>query len=134
MTEESLTELPAGRDPTLRVVPMPADASHTGDIFGGWIMSQVDLAGSVPAMRLAKGRVATVAVNSFLFKKPVFVGDLVSFYADVVSVGRTSITVNVEVYAQRRPDEQICVKVTEATLTYVAVDNNRRPRAVSAQQ
>jgi acyl-CoA thioesterase YciA len=75
-----------------------------------------------------------VAVNSFLFKKPVFVGDLVSFYADVVSVGRTSITVNVEVYAQRRPDEQICVKVTEATLTYVAVDNNRRPRAVSAQQ
>jgi acyl-CoA thioesterase YciA len=134
MTEESLTELPVGKDPTLRVVPMPADASHTGDIFGGWIMSQVDLAGSVPAMRLAKGRVATVAVNSFLFKKPVFVGDLVSFYADVVSVGRTSITVNVEVYAQRRPDEQICVKVTEATLTYVAVDNNRRPRAVSAQQ
>ena len=134
MSEEALTELPAGRDPTLRVVPMPADASHTGDIFGGWIMSQVDLAGSVPAMRLAKGRVATVAVNSFLFKKPVFVGDLVSFYADVVSVGRTSITVNVEVYAQRRPDEQICVKVTEATLTYVAVDNNRRPRAVSAQQ
>ena len=134
MSEESLTELPEGKDPTLRVVPMPADASHTGDIFGGWIMSQVDLAGSVPAMRLAKGRVATVAVNSFLFKKPVFVGDLVSFYADVVSVGRTSITVNVEVYAQRRPDEQICVKVTEATLTYVAVDNNRRPRAVSAQQ
>lgn len=134
MTEESLTELPVGKDPTLRVVPMPADASHTGDIFGGWIMSQVDLAGSVPAMRLAKGRVATVAVNSFLFKKPVFVGDLVSFYADVVSVGRTSITVNVEVYAQRRPDEQICVKVTEATLTYVAVDNNRRPRVVSAQQ
>ena len=134
MSEESLTELPEGTDPTLRVVPMPADASHTGDIFGGWIMSQVDLAGSVPAMRLAKGRVATVAVNSFLFKKPVFVGDLVSFYADVVSVGRTSITVNVEVYAQRRPDEQICVKVTEATLTYVAVDNNRRPRAVSAQQ
>jgi acyl-CoA thioesterase YciA len=134
MTEESLTELPVGKDPTLRVVPMPADASHTGDIFGGWIMSQVDLAGSVPAMRLAKGRVATVAVNSFLFKKPVFVGDLVSFYAEIVSVGRTSITVNVEVYAQRRPDEQICVKVTEATLTYVAVDNNRRPRVVSAQQ
>ena len=134
MTEESLTELPAGRDPTLRVVPMPADASHTGDIFGGWIMAQVDLAGSVPAMRLAKGRVATVAVNSFQFKKPVFVGDLVSFYAEVVRVGRTSITVNVEVYAQRRPDEQICVKVTEATLTYVTVDNNRRPRVVSAQQ
>jgi len=85
-------------------------------------------------MRLAKGRVATVAVNSFHFKQPVMVGDLVSIYADVVRVGRTSITVSVEVYAQRRPDEQICVKVTEATLTYVAVDNNRRPRVVSAQQ
>ncbi len=105
-SEESLTELPAGKDPTLRVVPMPADANPTGDIFGGWIMSQVDIAGSIPAMRLARGRVATVAVNSFVFKKPVFVGDLVSFYAEVVRVGRTSITVNVEVYAQRRPDEE----------------------------
>jgi len=134
MKDESVTALPVGKEPTLRLVPMPADASHTGDIFGGWIMSQVDLAGSVPAMRLAKGRVATVAVNSFHFKQPVMVGDLVSIYADVVRVGRTSITVSVEVYAQRRPDEQICVKVTEATLTYVAVDNNRRPRVVSAQQ
>jgi acyl-CoA thioesterase YciA len=133
MSEESLTALPQDKEPTLRVVPLPADASHTGDIFGGWIMSQVDLAGSIPAMRLAKGRVATVAVNSFHFKKPVFVGDLVSFYAEVVSVGRTSITVNVEVYAQRRPEEVECVKVTEATLTYVAVDNNRRPRLVSPQ-
>ena len=113
---------------------MPADASYTGDIFGGWIMSQVDLAGSVPAMRLAKGRVATVAVNSFQFRQPVLVGDLVSLYAEVVRVGRTSITVNVEVYAQRRPEEVVCVKVTEATLTYVAVDDNRRPRVVSAQQ
>lgn len=129
-----MTTLPQGKEPTLRLVPMPADASHTGDIFGGWIMSQVDLAGSVPAMRLAKGRVATVAVNSFHFKQPVMVGDLVSIYSEVVRVGRTSITVNVEVYAQRRPDEQTCVKVTEATLTYVAVDNNRRPRVVSAQQ
>ena len=129
-----MTALPQDKELTLRVVPLPADASHTGDIFGGWIMSQVDLAGSIPAMRLAKGRVATVAVNSFHFKKPVFVGDLVSFYAEVVRVGRTSITVNVEVYAQRRPEEVECVKVTEATLTYVAVDNNRRPRVVSAQQ
>jgi len=134
MSEESLTALPQDKEPTLRVVPLPADASHTGDIFGGWIMSQVDLAGSIPAMRLAKGRVATVAVNSFHFKKPVFVGDLVSFYAEVVKVGRTSITVNVEVYAQRRPEEVVCVKVTEATLTYVAVDDKRRPRVVAAQQ
>src|SRR5688500_1959369 len=82
-------DLPA-REPTLRVIPMPADANHTGDIFGGWIMSQVDLAGAVPAMRVARGRVATIAVNSFVFKQPVFVGDVVSLYAEVVRVGRTS--------------------------------------------
>ena len=81
------TSLPADREATLRVIPMPADANHTGDIFGGWIMAQVDLAGAVPAMRVAKGRVATVAVNSFVFKQPVFDGDVVSFYADVVRVG-----------------------------------------------
>jgi acyl-CoA thioesterase YciA len=127
------TTLPAGKDPMLRVIPMPADANYTGDIFGGWIMSQVDLAGSVPAMRLAKGRVATVAVNSFVFKQPVFVGDLVSFYAEVIKVGRTSITVDVTVYAQRRASGEECVRVTEAVLTYVAVDGNRRPRVVSAQ-
>lgn len=128
------TALPAGKEPTLRVIPMPSDASHTGDIFGGWIMSQVDLAGSIPAVRLARGRVATVAVNSFIFKQPVFVGDVVSFYAEVVKVGRTSITVDVTVYAQRRPEREECVKVTEAVLTYVAVDKERRPRVVSVQQ
>jgi acyl-CoA thioesterase YciA len=111
---------------------MPADANHTGDIFGGWIMAQVDIAGSVPAVQRARGRVATVAVNAFTFRQPVFVGDLVSFYAEVVKVGRTSITVDVEVYAQRRPDRMECVKVTEATLTYVAVGEDRRPRLVSA--
>lgn len=129
-----MTVLPQDKEPTLRVIPLPADANHTGDIFGGWIMAQVDLAGSVPATRLARGRVATVAVNSFVFKKPVFVGDLVSFYAEVVRVGRTSITVNVEVYAQRRPEREECVKVTEATLTYVAVDASRQPRVVTVQQ
>ena len=122
--------LPADREPALRVVPMPADANYAGDIFGGWIMSQVDIAGSIPAMRLARGRVATVAVNSFVFRKPVFVGDLVSFYAQISRVGRTSITVDVEVYAQRRSLGDACVKVTEATLTYVAVDDERRPRVV----
>lgn len=129
---EELVSLPKNKEPTLRVIPMPADANHTGDIFGGWIMSQVDLAGSIPSLRLAQGRVATVAVNSFVFRAPVFVGDVVSFYAEVVKVGRTSITVDVEVYAQRRPEKQMCVKVTEATLTYVAVDDNRRPRVVNA--
>jgi acyl-CoA thioesterase YciA len=126
--------LPAGKEPTLRVVPMPADANSSGDIFGGWVMSQVDIAGSIPAIRRARGRVATVAVNSFVFRQPVMVGDIVSLYAEVVKVGRTSITVSVEVYAQRNPVEEECVKVTEATLTYVAVDNERRPRVVSAQQ
>ena len=125
------TELPRDREPTLRVVPMPADANSTGDIFGGWIMSQVDIAGALPAIRLAKGRVATIAVNSFMFKQPVLIGDLVSFYAKVVRVGRTSITVDVEVWAQRGIPEEVTVKVTEATLTYVAVDKERKPRPVS---
>ena len=126
--------LPHDREPTLRLVPMPADANMSGDIFGGWVMSQVDIAGSIPATRIAHGRVATVAVNSFAFKQPIMIGDLVSFYAEVVRVGRTSITVSVEVYAQRERLEEDCMKVTEATLTYVAVDANRRPRVVSEQQ
>ena len=128
------TTLPSGKEVTLRVVPMPANANQSGDIFGGWIMAQVDIAGSIPAVRHAKGRVATVAVNSFQFKQPVLVGDVVSFYAEVVRVGRTSITVNVEVYAQRKPEREQVVKVTEATLTYVAIDDDRNPRVVSAQQ
>ena len=127
-----LVELPKGREVVLRVVPMPSDANYTGDIFGGWIMSQVDIAGSIPALRLARGRIATVAVNSFTFKQPVLIGDLVSFYADIVRVGRTSITVDVEVYAQRRTLHE-AVKVTEATLTYVAVDDERRPRPVNRE-
>jgi acyl-CoA thioesterase YciA len=129
-SQEETATLPPGREPTLRVVPMPSDANYTGDIFGGWIMSQVDIAGSIPAIELAKGRVATVAVNSFVFKQPVMIGDVVSFYARVVRVGRTSITVDVEVYARRRALLEV-VKVTEATLTYVAVDEERRPRAVN---
>ncbi len=131
-TAAQMVELPKGREVVLRVVPMPSDANYTGDIFGGWIMSQVDIAGSIPALRLARGRVATVAVNSFTFKQPVHIGDLVSFYADIVRVGRTSITVDVEVYAQRRTLRE-AVKVTEATLTYVAVDDERRPRPVEQQ-
>ena len=125
-------ELPKGREVALRVVPMPSDANYTGDIFGGWIMSQVDVAGSIPALRLARGRIATVAVNSFTFKQPVLIGDLVSFYADIVRVGRTSITVDVEVYAERRTLHEV-VKVTEATLTYVAVDDERRPRPLNQE-
>ena len=123
-------KLPEGKEPVLRVLPMPADANHHGDIFGGWIMAQVDIAGGVLAARHARGRVATVAVNSFQFKQPVQIGDLLSFYAEIVRVGNTSITINVEVYAQRNPEEIEVVKVTEATLTYVATDKDRRPRKV----
>ena len=123
------TCLPEGM-PQLRVVPMPADANIHGDVFGGWIMAQDDIAGSLPAVRRANGRVATVAVNSFLFKQPVFVGDLLSFYANVVKVGVTSVTVNVEVYAERMRLQSEVVKVTEATLTYVATGNDRKPRAL----
>jgi acyl-CoA thioesterase YciA len=123
-------KLPEGKQPALRVLPMPADANQHGDIFGGWIMAQVDIAGGVVAARRARGRVATVAVNSFQFKQPVFIGDLLSFYAEIVRIGTTSITVNVEVYAQRRPTDIQVVKVTEATLTYVATGEDRRPRPV----
>ncbi len=129
-----MTGLPEGKQPTLRVVPMPADSNSSGDIFGGWVMSQVDIAGSIPAILAARGRVATVAVNSFVFRQPVMVGDVVSLYADIVRIGRTSITVSVEVYSQRNPAAPECVKVTEAILTYVAVDGQRKPRVVSMQQ
>ncbi|PTB18770.1 acyl-CoA thioesterase [Trinickia symbiotica] len=112
----------------LRVMPQPSDANVHGDVFGGWIMAQVDIAGSIPASRRANGRVATVAVNSFVFKQPVFVGDLLSFYAEIVKTGNTSITVDVEVFAQRMSLAEEVVKVTEATLTYVATDRDRRPR------
>lgn len=130
--QQTPVTLPVGKDPALRVVPMPSDANYSGDIFGGWIMSQVDVAGSIPATRLARGRIVTIAVNSFLFRQPVMIGDLVSFYAEVVRVGRTSITVDVEVYAQRRSLHET-VKVTEATLTYVAVDEERRPVPVTGE-
>ncbi len=129
MSSPETTNLPEGM-PTLRVMPMPADANVHGDVFGGWIMAQVDIAGALPAVRRANGRVGTVAVNSFVFKQPVFVGDLLSFYAKIVKTGTSSITVNVEVYAERNRLQADTVKVTEATLTYVAVGEDRRPRAL----
>ncbi|MFH1660858.1 MAG: acyl-CoA thioesterase [Pseudomonadota bacterium] len=119
-----------GKHSTLRVVPMPADLNQNGDVFGGWVMAQVDVAGAIPAMRRARGRVATVSVNSFLFKQPVSVGDIVSLYADIVRVGTTSITVKVEVYAERNYAAPIIVKVTEAELTYVAIDGDGMKRKV----
>jgi len=123
------TQLPEGEQPMLRIIPMPADTNANGTIFGGWVMSHVDLAGSVPAVKRAAGPVVTVAVNSFSFQAPVFVGDLVSFYARVFKTGRSSITIDVEVFAQRgRGAGTEVVRVTEAQLTYVAIDENHKPR------
>ena len=124
--------LPDGAELVLRVMPMPADANANGDIFGGWIMAQVDLAGAVLPARIAKGRIVTVAVNQFIFKQPVSIGDLLSFYAKVARVGRTSVTVDVEVYAERNPANLHVVKVTQASLTYVAIDQNGQPRPIPA--
>ena len=125
-----MTRLPEGKTPALRVVPMPADANQHGDIFGGWILAQVDIAGGVTAAARARGRVATIAVNAFQFKQPVFIGDVLSFYAEIVRIVNPSITVNVEVYAQRNPADIETVKVTEATLTYVATGPDRLTRPV----
>ena len=122
--------LPDDRQLVLRVMPMPADANGNGDIFGGWIMAQVDLAGAVLPARIAKGRIVTVAVNQFVFKQPVSLGDLLSFYASVTRIGNTSISVHVEVYAERNPADLKVVKVTEANLTYVAIDGRGQPREI----
>jgi acyl-CoA thioesterase YciA len=122
--------LPTGEELVMKVIPMPADCNANGDIFGGWVMAQVDLAGSVIPARHAGGRMATVAVNEFIFKQPVRVGDILSFFSKLTRIGRTSITVKVEVYAERFSDQGNYVKVTEASLTYVAIDEQGRPRPV----
>ena len=130
--KDSAAETPPMIEAALSTIAMPGDANPAGDIFGGWLLSQMDLAGSIPACERAKGRVATIAVNSFLFKQPVFVGDLLSFYSEIVKVGNTSITVYVEVFAERNRLQAETVKVTEATLTYVATDEYRKPRQLPA--
>ncbi len=125
------TTLPQDRQPTLRLAPMPSDTNAAGDIFGGWIISQIDIAASIVAYRRARCHVVTVAVNSVQFHEPVFVGDLISCYADVIKVGRTSLTINVDVYAERASSQGLrIIRVTEATLTYVAIDENRKPKIV----
>ena len=126
-------DLPTDKELVLKVIPMPADTNGNGDIFGGWVMAQVDLAGSVLPARLAQGRMATVAVNEFIFKHPVRVGDILSLYAGITRVGRTSITVEVEVFAERFAQQGEYAKVTEARLTYVAIDADGRPRPLPAR-
>ena len=120
-------DLPTDQELVLKVVPMPADCNANGDIFGGWVMAQVDIAGSVLPARLVRGRMATVAVNEFIFKQPVKVGDILSFFARITKVGRTSVTVKVEVYAERYRSQGDYSKVTEAQLTYVAIDEQGKP-------
>jgi acyl-CoA thioesterase YciA len=122
------TVMPTDKELVLKVIPMPADSNANGDIFGGWVMAQVDLAGSVIPARIAKGRIATVAVNQFIFKQAVKIGDLLSFFAEVERIGTTSVTVKVEVYAQRMRQPDQTIKVTEANLTYVAIDMDGKPR------
>ena len=125
--------LPTDKELVLKVIPMPADCNANGDIFGGWVMAQVDLAGSVIPARHAQGRMATVAVNEFVFKQPVRVGDILSFFASLTRIGRTSITVQVEVYAERFQAQGQYIKVTEASLTYVAIDDSGKPRPIAVQ-
>lgn len=129
-----LVELPADKELVLKVIPMPADCNANGDIFGGWVMAQVDLAGSVVPARYVDGRMATVAVNQFVFKQPVRVGDILSFFASVTRIGTTSITVQVEVYAERFRSQGRYVKVTEASLTYVAIDDAGKPRKIERRE
>ena len=125
--------LPADKELVLKVIPMPADSNANGDIFGGWVMAQVDLAGSVLPARVTVGRMATVAVKEFIFKQPVRVGDILSFFSEITRIGRTSVTVHVEVYAERFNCQGHYVKVTEASLTYVAIDDEGRPRPLPRQ-
>ena len=122
--------LPTDQELVLKVIPMPADCNANGDIFGGWVMAQVDLAGSVIPARYTGGRMATVAVNQFIFKQPVRVGDILSFFSTLTRIGRTSVTVKVEVYAERFRSQGKYIKVTEASLTYVAIDDQGQPREV----
>ena len=127
-------QLPTDKELVLKMIPMPADCNATGDIFGGWVMAQVDLAGAVVPARYVDGRMATVAVNQFIFKQPVRVGDILSFFAAVSRIGNTSITVQVEVYAERFRKQGHYIKVTEASLTYVAIDDTGRPRKIVQTQ
>jgi acyl-CoA thioesterase YciA len=108
----------------------PADTNPSGDIFGGWLMSQVDIAGSLIARRRAQGRIVTVAVDSFQFRNPVFVGDVISCYAKITRIGKTSLTINVRAFAERQGKSHRTHLVTEADLTYVAVDDQRKPRQI----
>ena len=129
-TSPENVSLPTDEELVMKVIPMPADCNANGDIFGGWVMAQVDLAGSVIPARYTQGRMATVAVKEFVFKQPVRVGDILSFFSKVLRIGRTSITVEVSVYAETYRAQGKYAKVTEATVTYVAIDDSGKPREI----
>ena len=124
-----MSEIPAARDPAIRTIAMPADANANGDIFGGWMMSQMDMAGAVVAVKRSKGRVATVAVEAMTFHRPVMIGDLVSCYAEVERVGRSSMRVRIDAWVERRTSAA-AEQVTSGHFTYVAIDDEGRPRPV----
>ena len=123
-------DLPRDQELVLKVIPLPSDTNANGDIFGGWVMAQVDLAGAVLPARIAQGRMATVAVNEFIFKQPVRVGDILSFFGSITRIGRTSVTVKIEVFAESFRNQGRYIKVTEALLTYVAIDEQGKPRPI----
>jgi acyl-CoA thioesterase YciA len=125
--------LPSDHQPAIRVLAMPTDTNASGDIFGGWLMSQVDIAGSIEAFRRARGRIVTVAVNEFRFLQPVYVGDLISLYSRVIKIGTTSIRIHVTAFAERNRGKDERHKVAEAEITYVAIDENRQPRPIKPQ-
>ena len=130
-SQSASVALPIDKELVLKVIPMPGDCNANGDIFGGWVMAQVDLAGSVIPARTTQGRMATVAVNEFIFKQPVRVGDILSFFSEVTRIGRTSVTVKVEVFAERFRSQGSYIKVTEASVTYVAIDDQGKPREIA---
>ena len=129
-TDDNAAHPDMDRGPALRTIAMPADTNPNGDIFGGWLLAQMDLAGGVVALRRAGGRVATVGIEAMTFHKPVYVGDEVSCFAHVEKVGRTSIRVRVETWVRRQRGAGDAIKVTEGVFTYVAIGDDRRPREV----
>ena len=130
--DEDFDSLPTNQQPSIRVLAMPADTNSAGDIFGGWLMSQIDIAGSVLGTRTTNGRVVTVAVNNFQFIKPVFVGDLVSIFTEVSRIGTTSLDISIVAYAERKRQQVECNRVASAVFTYVALDNDRKPKVIKA--
>ena len=132
--KDAVPAMPPQSVPALRTLAMPADANPNGDIFGGWLMSQCDIAGGIYASRLAGGRVVTVAVNNFQFIAPVLVADIVSIYVDTIRIGTTSITVKVTVLIERRDGKnETTMKVAEADIVYVHIDENRQPAAITQE-